>query len=304
MSGLIGELLTPVTTNPGHLPAKQTSVNPNFAGVMVHLLERAGVKEGDPVAVGLSGSFPAMNICVYCALQAIGARPVVISSVGASQWGANIPELMWPRMESVLKERRLIWNRSAAYSLGGINDRALGLSKAGKEVMRGVIADSGVRFLEVKDYADSVEQRMALYAEIAEDAEYAAYVNVGGGTSSVGTRVGKKMFKPGLNRYAPSGVSEFDSVMGRFSHRGVPVIHITGIDNLAATYGLPLQPTAIPNAGEGSVFRRDVYQPWIALLSLGLVVLFSLAFIRLDWGQRILLSWRRAPSDGKPQRMV
>jgi poly-gamma-glutamate system protein len=35
VSGLIGELLTPVTTNPGHLPLQADLVNPNFAAVIV-----------------------------------------------------------------------------------------------------------------------------------------------------------------------------------------------------------------------------------------------------------------------------
>ena len=55
LSGLVGQLLTTVTTNPGHLPSKQTSINPNFAAVIVHYLKRAGIQEGDTVAVGMSG---------------------------------------------------------------------------------------------------------------------------------------------------------------------------------------------------------------------------------------------------------
>ena len=37
-SGLIGTLVTPITTNTGSLMSKQTSVNPNFASVLVHYL--------------------------------------------------------------------------------------------------------------------------------------------------------------------------------------------------------------------------------------------------------------------------
>ncbi len=111
-TGLIGELLSPLTTNPGHLPAKQTSANPNFSAVIIHLLKRAGVKEGDKVAVGFSGSFPALNICVLAAIDTLKADPIVISSAGSSQWGANHPDFMWPDMEKLLHEKHVFPYRS------------------------------------------------------------------------------------------------------------------------------------------------------------------------------------------------
>ena len=61
-SGMIGTLMSPITSNTGNLEAKQTTVNPNWAAVLVDLLKRAGVKKGDYIAIGFSGSFPAMNL--------------------------------------------------------------------------------------------------------------------------------------------------------------------------------------------------------------------------------------------------
>ena len=92
---MIGTLISPVTSNSGHLAAKQGSLNPNFAAVVVSWLRSAGVGEGDYVAVGVSGSFPGFNTVVYAALQALNAKPLVISSASSSQWGANVPELLW-----------------------------------------------------------------------------------------------------------------------------------------------------------------------------------------------------------------
>ncbi|MGE3673465.1 MAG: poly-gamma-glutamate system protein, partial [Polyangiaceae bacterium] len=54
-TGMIGHSVTPVNSNTGYIESKQTSTNPNFAAVVVHLLKRAGVESGDVVAVGLSG---------------------------------------------------------------------------------------------------------------------------------------------------------------------------------------------------------------------------------------------------------
>jgi poly-gamma-glutamate system protein len=77
-SGLIGSFVTSVTTDAGNLEAKQTAINPNWAAVIVDLLQQANVKERDQVAVSFSGSFPALNIAV--ALKTLNLRPTIISS--------------------------------------------------------------------------------------------------------------------------------------------------------------------------------------------------------------------------------
>ena len=68
-TGLIGINMSVITSVNGVLPSKQTSANPNFAAVLVDMLMRAGVKEGDMVGVGLSGSFPALNVCTITAID-------------------------------------------------------------------------------------------------------------------------------------------------------------------------------------------------------------------------------------------
>ena len=93
-TGMIGELMTPLTTLSGRLGAKQTSTNPNLAAVVIDMLIKAGVGKGDLVAVGYSGSFPGMNVSVLAALKTIGARPVILASAGSSQWGANSPKFL------------------------------------------------------------------------------------------------------------------------------------------------------------------------------------------------------------------
>ena len=119
-TGLIGVEYTDITTTLGSLAAKRTSTNPAFAAVVVDMLDRAGVRRGDAVAVSFSGSFPALNIAVLSAARALDLRPVIISSVGSSTYGANQPEMTWLDMERVLAEAGLFPYRSIAASLGGI----------------------------------------------------------------------------------------------------------------------------------------------------------------------------------------
>jgi len=118
-SGLIGIWMSPVTSVYGNLAAKQSSINPDFAGLVLKLLRQAGVHKGDVVAVGLSGSFPALNIAVEAALATLEVKPVIIAAITGSQWGGNIPDFSWLDMEAVLFKEQLIPFRSIAASIGG-----------------------------------------------------------------------------------------------------------------------------------------------------------------------------------------
>jgi poly-gamma-glutamate system protein len=228
---------------------------------------------------------------------------VLISSVGSSQWGANHPELTWPDMEAILHERGLFAARSVAISLGGVDDRAVGLSGRGKDLLRAAIERAGVTALTPQNYADSLDQRMALYREHAGDQEVAAYINVGGGTISVGTRLGKKMFKPGLNRAPPRGPT-VDSVMARFANRGVPVIHLTHLDELAERYGLPRQPPSMRPVGEGTVFEHEVHSRLLAAVALLVIFASMMGLLRFDLGHRLLRTRILASAPNRPEPMV
>jgi poly-gamma-glutamate system protein len=199
---------------------------------------------------------------------------------------------------------KVLTTRSIAYSLGGIADRALGLSDNGKKALEKAIEKSGVPLINGASYEESVEKRYTLYQQAAEDRDIAAYVNVGGGTSSVGTRVGKKLFKPGINRTPPHGVSGFDSVMSRFILEDIPVIHMTSIDTIATRYGLPLQPTTTPKPGHGKVFRREVYNTRLAAGVLAFLVFMLWIFARMDVGYRIFQGGTKKTTSRRPQQMV
>jgi poly-gamma-glutamate system protein len=303
-SGLMGHSMTMVTTDTGYLPAKQTSINPNFAAVIVHLLRLAGVKDGEIVAVGPSGSFPAINICALAAIQALKLKPIIISSASASQFGANAPDFLWIDMERLLAERHVFPYRSVAASRGGIDDRAFGLSKEGRKLLDDAIQRNGLQFLDVKTSSEGAQRRMQVYEEHAGGHQIKAYINIGGGTASVGTTVTKKLFKPGLNRTAPRGVTGVDSVMSRFISEGVPVIHMIYVQELAQRYGLPQAPTSMPAVGDGKIFVKLEYNIWLAVFALALVVAALVAFIRLDLGFRILRPQRSDKAEGHPQQMV
>ncbi|MEQ8791915.1 MAG: poly-gamma-glutamate system protein [Pirellulaceae bacterium] len=272
-TGLIGESMSLVTSVPGNLRAKQTSINPNFAAAIVQMLREAGVKQGDRVAVGCSGSFPVLNLCVYSALETLEAKPVVVASACASQFGANLPDLMWVDMEHLLHEEGLFSFRSLAASPGGYEDCARGMSSDTRRLVLEAIERNGLTLLDAEELSESIDQRMDVYQEEAGGERFAAYINVGGGAASVGRTEGKKRYQPGLNLTPPATATEIDSVMTRFAKRGVPVIHLVESNELAAKFGLPEAPQERPAVGTGGVFEQRRYNRLLAaVLLVGLVV--------------------------------
>lgn len=99
-TGMLGEDYTPITTTIGAPDAKRTTANPDMAALCVQLLEEAGVKAGDTVGAGFSGSFPAMDLAVLCACAAMDVKVIYIASAGASTYGANQIDLTLPDRET------------------------------------------------------------------------------------------------------------------------------------------------------------------------------------------------------------
>ncbi len=276
-TGMIGAEMTPVTTISGYLNSKRSSTNPNFAAVVVDLLREAGVREGDRVAVGYSGSFPAANIAVLAACETLRLRPVIISSAASSQYGANFPDFLWIDMERLLFEKGLISFRSQAASIGGREDHGAAMSDDTRNLVREAIAKNDLNLIEADSFTESIDQRMNIYSLAVEKTPIRAYINVGGGAVSTGRSSGKKLYRAGLNVQASPVATQVDCVITRFVNDGVPVVHLIRFKRLAARYGLPVAPKVTPSVGQGDVFVHRCYNRWLA----GCVLLVVLASLRM-----------------------
>ncbi|WP_246053057.1 poly-gamma-glutamate system protein [Leptospira semungkisensis] len=280
--GLIGEFFTPVTSNLGVLRAKQISINPNFAALVLDYLIKAGVQKGDTVAVAFSGSFPALNICVYAAAKVLDLRVVSISSLSSSQWGANDPEFLWVDMERELEKRNILPYRSLALSLGGVEDRALGIPKEGISFLERAALRNSKPLLKSSSYSDSLEERRRLYESVLPISQYKAYINVGGGTVSVGSKSGSREFVPGLNLKLPIVSKSRDSLMKDFSKEGVPVLHLVSIESIAKENGFPTSLKEVPLPGEGKIFKDLEYNRWLVLFALVCELALLYVFFKTD----------------------
>ena len=250
-TGLIGEERSAITTSAGRLEAKRTTANPAFAGLVVSLLHEAGVRRGDVIAVGASSSFPALIVATLSAAEVMGVEPLVISSLGASEWGGNIPGFSWLDMEDCLRASGLIDVRPIARTIGGDEDVGRDMSPEGRALLAARIRAGGAPFLEEPDLERNVARRMALYRESAGARPIKAFVNIGGSWANMGTDAEVLKIEPGLARgiFVPPPARR--GVIQAMAAAKVPVIHLLNVRGLCERYGLPWDPRPLPAPAEG-----------------------------------------------------
>ena len=307
-TGMLGPTMSLVTTLPGHLDAKQTSVNPNFAAVTVRLLLDAGVEPGDCVAIGMTGSFPALDVAVLQACESLDVRPLVVSSAASSQYGANDPGMMWPDMEKILYDEGLLSQRSLLMSYGGFRDSAAGMSDDTRKLLSDAIKRNDCRLLRCDSLEESVEKRMDVFYASAASEPIKAYVNVGGGAASVGGTDGNDLFGSGLitrKQYEAMDIPD-DCIAARFLKSDVPFINLINAVTLARRYGLVIAPTERQMVGESTVYHMSSQRRWLAALGIVLVLVTTwLAVKPPPMLVRKLRQWHWWPESGEePQWMV
>ncbi len=277
-TGLIGLETSLITTSLGNLEAKRTTTNPNFAGLLVLLLSEAGAKKGDAVAIGASSSFPALILASLCAAKAVDLKPLLICSLGASQWGANNPEFNWLDIQDCLKEAGLLDTRPLALSLGGEADSGQDMTREGRDFLIGQARRSGIPVLEEPDLQRNVKERLRLYEIAAGERGVKVFINVGGSYANLGTDSEILHIKPGLAEFRNLPGPERRGVVFEMASRGISVIHLLYVKGLSARYGLPWDPLPLPKPGEGEFYgaKRLINGPF---LPLGVTYLFLVGLL-------------------------
>ncbi|MBS3765708.1 poly-gamma-glutamate system protein [Candidatus Bipolaricaulota bacterium] len=281
LTGLIGKERSELTTTLGDLEAKRTTTNPNFAGLMVLLMKEAGVTEAETVAIGASGSFPGAIIATVSAVEAIGARPVIIYSLGSSMWGGNLEELTILEIHDLLRRRGVISSKVEAASLGGQGDVAADMAgKTRKQLVR-KIRDSEASLILGTSLRDSVMERMEVYRRQSRG-KIGAFVNIGGAAANMGTSATILKLKPGINRPKKLPPKEKQGVIYSMAAEEVPVIHVLNIKGLALRYQLTWDPVPLPAPGEGEIFDERANKPvlfWLVFAGYFGVLAPGLGFI-------------------------
>ena len=281
-TGLVGVPYSLITTDEGDLDAKLTTLDPNFSAVIVDLLFTAGLEKNDTIAVMLTGSMPGANIALLSACQVMGIHPIIISSIGASQWGANQVDFTWLDMEDILIQNKLINSRSVASSIGGRNDMGRLLSPLGRDLIMENIKNYDLPLIRENRLADNIKKRTDIYNEYHPIDKYDGVVNIGGGVASLGTSFNYRLIPPGIvNRSDIVDIDNSSGIEGAFSYflkRNITGLHILNIKSIIENYNLPFAPIPHPKIGEGVLYAKERYNLTIVFLCF-LILTGSVAFI-------------------------
>jgi poly-gamma-glutamate system protein len=272
-TGLIGLQYSPITTERGDLNAKLTSANPNFAALIIEFFKNAGVEKNDVIAVSFTGSFPALNIAVLSAIEILQLKPIIITSVSSSMWGANYPELTYLDMEKELIDAGLIDHQSVFASLGGEDDIGRGLSPEGREIIELAITKNKIQYLNVNDLEESIKKRMNIYTA---NSRPKIFINVGGGAAALGGMTIKSGYIK--QREIKSG----QNLIAQFSRLNVPAINLVDINHLAEKNRLPIAPIPLPEVGEGHLYYEMRYSVIQAIIYMIIIVIILLFILRYD----------------------
>lgn len=272
---LLGEEFSSITTSLGSLEAKEIATNPEFAALTVRLLHDAGIDSGDHVGVTISGSFPALALSVLAAVQTMHLQPLIFSSVGASNYGANQPNFAWPDIEKILQERRELQFASRLMTPGGDEDRTGGLFDSSLAEVKMICQRNDVTLFVPGSLQESIRTKL----NILEAHKIHVLINIGGNQSCLGACAHGAVIPNGYHERIDICRDADRGLLMRCNERGIPILHFLNIKELAARYQMDLAPGRIMQEAPFLYQRRKI-ESFPVICSLILIIL-SLYFIRL-----------------------
>jgi poly-gamma-glutamate system protein len=228
--------------------AKRTAANPAFAAAVARYFVDAGLAKGDPVAIGASGSFPALILATLCAARALELEPLAVYSIGSSMYGANLPGFMFADMLDGLRADGVLPYRFIGVAPGGERDSGRGVlfDEAGTTLVDEA-RRTGLPLLGGGDLARGIQQRLDAFETAAAGRPIRAFVNIGGASANYGGTEASLRVPPGLvRRLAPIPEDPARGLVFEFAARRVPVIHLLYVRGLAAANHLPYDPVPFP----------------------------------------------------------
>ena len=277
-TGIIGEEYNFITTTDGDLGAKRTAADANMAAVVLFMLDEAGVKAGDNVGCNFSGSFPSLNIATICACEALGAKPVYLSSCGASTWGANNPEFAFPEMADYLYKNGLIGEGPVLVTPGGNADIAKGIADA--ELFDSIwerVSALGYQTMVEDDFATNI----AAKKQLLDSYDITCFVAVGGNITTFGKNDVVTLLGEGNVKEHISTVNDKSGLIELYLHEDKPTVFLLNIKKIAANFGLPFDPQGQMEPGKAPFYYEKSYiSPIIfagLILEVGLLLAYKLS---------------------------
>lgn len=268
-TGLLGPEFTQLTTTPGNIDAKRTSLSPDFAALLVRYYVQAGLEEGDVIAIGSSGSFPGLLVASLAAGQAMGLEMRVIASLGASMHGATRPEYNIFDFINAMDEGGFADFDLVGVSAGGPNDQGGGLMDGilwfdTAQLSLDLCAETGAHLIYHDSLEDSIQERLELYGDDVD-----LFVSIGGASPNCGTSSYTLNFPNGLVTNPPTIPTTPERGLNyEYAARGVPVVNLLNVRGLANDNGMTYDPVPFDEIGESGVYKETEYNIWIVVVTL------------------------------------
>lgn len=260
-TGLLGSEFTGTTTSLGDPAAKRTATNPDLAAALVRRIAEFGLEEGSPVLVVVSGSFIGANIAAVAAIETLGLKPVLISSLGASMHGATDAALTWLDIETELRAKRVIASKSIAAVIGGGGAVGGSIGAEGIAALRAAAQRNGVPLVEDEPVGALIDRLDTLGAEAA-GGRPRLLINSGGSVAALGTCADGANLPHIVSGQGLTCADGLPGLIVRASTAGVPVLHLLNMRGLAADWGLPFDPVPLPMIGNNrAVYGMPPRQP-------------------------------------------
>jgi poly-gamma-glutamate system protein len=260
-TGLIGLDWSETTTTIGEVQAKRTTTNPDLAAAIARILLELNPAPGAAVGIVASASFPGANIAAIAAVETLGLKPVVVSSLGSSMYGANDPEFGWLDMEAAIRRAGIWRTRTTAVVLGGESATAESMTGTGREMLTNAARRNGYEPIAARDLTELKRYVMKAMSDAAPEG-LAAVINVGGSVLGIGTCLDAYGIPSGLLKKRLPCESGLTGLVHDFAAREVPVLHILYVKRLALEWGLPYDPVPLPPIGQNTrVYGRLPLSP-------------------------------------------
>lgn len=271
--GLIGPEASPIVTSRSNLEQKLRTINPNLAAVFTKWLIDAKLQKGDYVAVGVTGANPAVNIALYCAMKELELKPVIITALSSSRYGASDANFTWLDIEKAIYKTTGF--KSMFASRGGNRDVAAGLSREGKGVLSDKIAEFNLQLLE------GTNTRIKMYKKaLPKGKKYKAFINIGAGVANVGSVVTAALIKEGVNTKIPE--VEAKGIFNFFTDKKIPVIHYFNGNDTFQNYYLGKTKDTQKPIGSGIIYGYNYLVAVIGLIVLIIAITLVVIFDRKE----------------------
>ena len=283
-TGMIGAEYTAITTTIGNLDSKITSLDPNFTAVYIKMFNKLSLKKGDEIVINMSGSFPMLDISCMIAAEEYGLKPFIMTSVGASSYGATNPAFTIFDMLEYLYEKGIVKHRINIVSLGGSSDIGENFGEFNDYHDRELIIDrinkSGIKFLYEKKFDTNIEKRLEIINEHCDDVKL--FVNIGGNSVGIGINENAYYQSNGIlyakNYKQTSNTHAGEGLIIKFLSSGVNTIQMLNIKDIALEYGLEYGINKLPEVGVGEAYYDVSYNLTYPIISIVVVIAFLIYY--------------------------